>query len=106
MANSTEPTPTKHSAMDDNWLKWLDNPSPEDMAWLAELEKRDMEVGEVLREIHSLASSKPHPLQVAGQTDESFWTGYARNCPGFELDKLKAELERRKTAFSAAVQAT
>lgn len=100
---STELTQTKLSAMDDNWLKWLDNPSPEDMAWLEALKKRDTEVGEVLREMHSLVSSKPHPLQVAGQTDESFWTGYARNCPGYELDKLKAELAKRKTANAVAI---
>lgn len=102
MDTSTEQTRTMHSAMDDNWLKWLDNPSPQDMAWLEALNKRDMEVGAVLHEMHSLVSSNRHPQQVEGQTDESFWTGYAMNCRGYELDKLKAELAKRKAAYSIA----
>jgi len=102
MADSPEQTRAKYFSTQGNWLAWLDNPSKTDLEWLEALNKRDTEVGAVLQEMHSLVSSSRHPQQVEGQTDESFWTGYAMNCPGYELDKLKAELLRRKTAFSTA----
>lgn len=103
MEISTAQTRAKYFSTLGNWLAWLDNPSKTDLEWLEASKKRDMAVGAVLQEMHSLASSNRHPQQVDGQTDESFWTGYAMNCPGYELDKLKAELAKRKTAFSTAV---
>lgn len=95
---STAPTQEGPSTAEANWLAWLDNPSPDDLAWIAQKEARDRRVGALLHDMHYLATSKP-PQLVMGESEESYWTGYARNCPGFDETRVQAELTRRKTAF-------
>lgn len=100
---STETTPNRYSLADNNWLDWLEAPSSEDVKWLEALQKRDKQVGELLREMHYLEPSnpKPHLIELA-RSEESYWTGQARMAPGLELTRVQAEITRRKSALSTA----
>ncbi len=106
METSTALILDKFSGIEDNWKAQSKNPSPSALAWQNERNARDRAVGAVLHEMHCLEVSQnpiqsPTPYNLEQMTLK-FWTGYAMNCPGYELDKLKEELEKRKTAFSKA----
>jgi hypothetical protein len=107
METSTAPTLEKFSGIEDNWKTYSRNPSPSALAWTNERNVRDTAVGAVLHEMHCLeVSQNPIEIPTAYNLDQmtlKFWVGYAMNCPGYELDKLKAELLKRKTAFSVAI---
>lgn len=64
---------------------------------------RARRVGVLLREIHYLATSKPHYAwdQMACSEDQ-FWTDYALSAPGLEETALQAEFMRRKAELTTA----
>lgn len=82
----------------DNWLAWLDNPSPADLEWIAQRDARDKQVGALLREglsSHPWWSHKGPP-----ETEEAYWSGLAANWPGLQADLILAERMRRKNESS------
>jgi hypothetical protein len=97
MENPHTPTPVENLQDDANWLAWLDNPSAEDVQRLEDQQKRDVQVGELLRELHYLEQSEPPKRMAPAQTEEDYWTGRAQMSPGYEIDSIRAELARRNS---------
>ena len=106
----TPTTPiTDSSYQGEDWLLDLENLSPSDAEFLAQREARHKRVGELLRELHYLGTSNPHPLMARGcyKTEEAFWLGQAQMYPGFLVESLEQSLSTIKNASStAALQAT
>jgi hypothetical protein len=102
MDSSTAPIQANDSPTESNWLDCLKAPSKSNVQFLEAKQKRDEQVGELLREMHYLATSeKPWGMELS-RSEEDYWTGCARMAPGFELTRIQAELSRRKAASSTA----
>ena len=81
----------------DNWLTWIDNPSPADLEWIAQEDARDHRVGALLRELYYFdRSDPPRTWNQALQTEEDFWIGQAAMAPGYQVEHLEAVLARKR----------
>jgi len=103
---STAPTPAKPSRAG-NWLMDFGNLSPSDVQALEAMRARDKAVGELLRAQHYLGTSRVPSRMVPGQTEDDYWTGLAKMSPGYSVEELQTELDRRireKNASSTAAK--
>ena len=95
-------TSDSDSKTEPNWLDWSMQPSEAAVKQMAEWAARDKRVGVLLREMHYLATSKPPYAMHLSRSEEAYWTGSARNSPGLDESRVRAELTRRKTGFSTS----
>ena len=80
----------------DNWLAWLDNPSPADLEWIAQRDARDHRVGALLRELYYFDSADPPSRwNPERQTEEAYWIGCSQISPGYTAEDLELALARR-----------
>jgi len=93
------------SNQEENWLAWLENPSKSDLEMIAAMDERDRRVGALLRELHYLATSEPPRFLHLSLSEDDYWIGSARMCPGYQETKLLAELTRRRNESSTPATA-
>ena len=95
--SSTAPTPGKKSKPIFHWLKWLDNPTKEDLEWMEQREARAVRVGALLHEVHYLLTSRPHPKwDQATESEHQFFIDYALSAPGLCEQGLRDRIAQLK----------